>query len=53
MQELKDDKNRKKAFFYSKGVTYFTKKTERTLFFVLTLIMLIWGILTKYGFLTS
>ena len=53
MQELKDDKNVKKAFFYSKGVTYFTKKTERTLFFVLTLIMLFWGILTKFGFLAG
>ena len=49
MQELDEDKSRKKAFFYSKGVTFFTKKTERTLFFVLTIIMLIWGIFTKFG----
>jgi len=53
MQELKDDKNRKKAFFYSKGVTYFTKRTERTLFFIMTLIMLFWGILANFGFLTG
>lgn len=49
MQELNDDKEKKKAFFYSKGVTYFDKKTERTLFFILTLIMLIWGIFTEFG----
>ena len=49
MEELNEDKPGKKAFFYSKGVTYFTKKTERTLFFVLTLIMLILGIFVKFG----
>ncbi|MBU0736228.1 MAG: hypothetical protein KKG10_18990 [Proteobacteria bacterium] len=47
---MNDDKREKKAFFYSKGVTYFSKKTERTLFFILTIIMLIWGIFTKFGF---
>ncbi|MFH1953170.1 MAG: hypothetical protein ABIL06_16320 [Pseudomonadota bacterium] len=47
---MNDDKRGKKAFFYSKGVTYFSKKTERTLFFILTIIMLIWGIFTKFGF---
>lgn len=50
MEEMNDDKREKKAFFYSKGVTYFSKKTERTLFFILTIIMLIWGIFTKFGF---
>ena len=49
MQELNEGTKRKKAFFYSKGVTYFTKKTERTLFFILTLIMLIWGVFSKFG----
>jgi len=49
MQELNEDNGKKKAFFYSKGVTHFTKKTERTLFFILTIIMLIWGIFTKCG----
>ena len=49
MQERNGDNGKKKAFFYSKGVTYFTKKTERTLFFILTLIMLIWGIFSKFG----
>jgi len=49
MQKLNEDNGKKKAFFYSKGVTFFTKKTERTLFFILTIIMLIWGIFTKFG----
>jgi len=29
MQELNEYDGKKKAFFYSKGVTFFTKKTER------------------------
>ena len=49
MLKLDEDKGRKKAFFYSKGVTYFTKKTERTLFFILTIMMLIWALFTKFG----
>ena len=49
MLKLDEDKGRKKAFFYSKGVTYFTKRTERTLFFILTIMMLIWGLFTKFG----
>ncbi|MBW2047891.1 MAG: hypothetical protein JRJ09_05100 [Deltaproteobacteria bacterium] len=49
MLRLDEAKGRKKAFFYSKGVTYFTRKTERTLFFILTIIMLIWGLFTKFG----
>jgi len=53
MQELNEDKPGKKAFFYTKGVTFFTKKTERHLFFILTLIMLIWGVLAKFDFLTD
>ena len=40
----------KKTFFHSKGITYFNKKTERTFFFILTVIMLLWGILTRLGF---
>ena len=40
---------KKKAFFHSKGITYFDKKTERAFFFVLTLIMLCLGILERVG----
>jgi hypothetical protein len=41
--------NKKKAFFHSKGITYFDKKTERAFFFILTLIMLCLGILVRFG----
>jgi len=41
----------KKALFHSKGITYFSKKTERTIFFILTILMLLWGVLTKLGIL--
>lgn len=33
-----------KFFYHKNGVTYFTKRTERSILFVLTLIMLGWGI---------
>ena len=51
MERIDEDKamNQKKAFFHSKGVTYFDKKTERAFFFILTIIMLILGVLTKFG----
>ena len=39
----------KKTLFCSKGVTYFDKKTERTFFFILTMMMLVLGILAKLG----
>ena len=45
----KEDKEKRKTFHHEKGITYFSKKTERTLFFVLTLVMLVWGILEMVG----
>jgi hypothetical protein len=39
----------RRTLFHSGGRTYFTKKTERTFFFVLTIIVLLWGIIVKYG----
>jgi hypothetical protein len=45
--------SQKKTLFYSKGVTYFSKKTERTFFFILTIIMLIWGVLAKFGIMSG
>ena len=44
---------KKKALFHSKGVTYFDKKTERSFFFILTIIMLILGVLAKFGFFSG
>ena len=46
----KEDKE-KKPFFHSRGITYFDKKAERNLFFILTIVMLILGILYKTGWL--
>ena len=45
------DPGSKRTLFHSKGITYFSKKTERTIFFILTILMLLWGILTKLGIL--
>ena len=36
-----------KAFSYTEGKLRFNRKTERNIFFVLTLIMLSWGALLK------
>jgi len=36
-----------KVIFYKDGKIYFSKKTERKLFFLLTIIMLIAGIFAK------
>jgi hypothetical protein len=38
-----------KSLFHSRGITYFDRRTERSFFFVLTLIMLAWGIIEKLG----
>ncbi|MFH1122615.1 MAG: hypothetical protein V1758_03035 [Pseudomonadota bacterium] len=37
------------GLFHAKGITYFRKSTERALFFALTLIMLVWGLIEKFG----
>lgn len=38
---------KKKLFHTEAGVTHFTKRTERILFFILTLAMLGWGAADK------
>ena len=42
---------KKQRFHYEKGVTYFDRRSERTFFFVLTLVMLILGGLVRLGLL--
>jgi len=37
-----------KLYFYRNGKLYFSKKTERNFFFVMTLLMLVLGILAKW-----
>ncbi|MCD6305166.1 MAG: hypothetical protein J7M32_02620 [Deltaproteobacteria bacterium] len=49
MEAQNDRKVQKKAFFHAEGVTYFDKSTERTIFFVLTVIMLVCGVFAKLG----
>lgn len=36
--------NKQKRFVHEAGVTYFSKRTERRVLFLLTLVMLTWGI---------
>ncbi len=40
-----------KRFYHEKGVTYFSKETERYLFFGVTLCMFAWILLEKIGIL--
>ncbi|MBW1799253.1 MAG: hypothetical protein JRJ85_00855 [Deltaproteobacteria bacterium] len=44
-------RKQKRKIWHVNGVTYFDKKTERAVFFILTVAMLIWGILHKFGLL--
>ncbi|MCK5783421.1 MAG: hypothetical protein KAH06_03175 [Desulfobacterales bacterium] len=39
----------KKTILYDNGKFYYSKETERKFYFVLTIIMLLFGILTKLG----
>ena len=41
MEQKKDGKH---TFVHKAGVTYFSKQTERRIFFLLTLAMLTWGV---------
>lgn len=44
-------KHPKRTVHYENGRFYFTKETERSFYFVLTIIMLVTGILYKTGVL--
>nr|WP_321258366.1 hypothetical protein [uncultured Pseudodesulfovibrio sp.] len=41
---MKQEKKQEKLFVHEKGVTYFSKRTERRVLFVMTMVMLIWGV---------
>ena len=49
-QKTSRETEKKKKVYHAKGVTYFNKDTERAVFFVLTIIMLVWGVMAKIGF---
>ena len=48
--QMQDESN-KNSICYKDGRFYFTKQTERKVFFILTIIMLVAGILYKTGIL--
>jgi hypothetical protein len=50
MKEIDGRMTQNRTFLHEKGVTWFDKKTERRIFFILTMIMLVWGIVTKVAF---
>jgi hypothetical protein len=39
----------KKRIYHEKGITFFDRGTERSFFFVMTVIMLVLGLLYKFG----
>jgi hypothetical protein len=42
-------KEKKAPVYYHDGKLYITRGFERKLFFVLTVVMMIWGVFTKIG----
>ena len=44
-----DNDAKRKRIYYKDGKFYFDKKTERTFYFALTMLVLIFGVLTKCG----
>jgi hypothetical protein len=42
---MENTKKEKQAFMHEAGVTYFSKKTERRICFLLTMAMLTWGVI--------
>ncbi|MEF2232250.1 MAG: hypothetical protein V3571_15055 [Pseudodesulfovibrio sp.] len=44
MNAMEDREDRGSAFMHRDGVTYFSKRTERRILFVMTMVMLLWGV---------
>ncbi|MEZ7197845.1 hypothetical protein [Pseudodesulfovibrio karagichevae] len=40
----REDSEQKDGFVHENGVTYFSKRTERRILFVLTMAMMLWGV---------
>ena len=49
MQQEDTNQGKTKAIHFEDGKMYFTRKTERSFFFVLTMIILIVSLLTRLG----
>ncbi|OIQ52342.1 hypothetical protein BerOc1_00817 [Pseudodesulfovibrio hydrargyri] len=41
---MQEQEKQERGFVHKNGVTYFSKRTERRILFVLTMFMLVWGI---------
>ncbi|EGB14538.1 hypothetical protein DND132_1329 [Pseudodesulfovibrio mercurii] len=48
---MEETTDRKQAFVHKNGVTYFSKRTERRVLFLMTMAMLVWGIVEYAGIL--
>ena len=46
---MKSNETETKLFHHEKGTTFFSKQTERRILFIMTLIMLSWGIIEGIG----
>jgi hypothetical protein len=42
---MERNNDEQRPFFHKAGVTYYTKRTERRVLFLLTLAMLTWGVI--------
>ena len=52
MTQESANQKKTKAVYFEGGKMYFTRKTERSFFFILTMIVLIVSLLTKMGFIS-
>lgn len=43
MENDNNSEDREQAFVHKRGITYFSKRTERRIYFLLTMAMLVWG----------
>ena len=52
MKQENTNQEKAKAVYFEDGKMYFTRKAERSFFFILTMIVLIVSLLTKMGFIS-
>ena len=47
--ENKEPKNPNRRIYYQEGKLYFDRKLERHVYFIATMVILLWGALSKFG----
>lgn len=52
MQQENMNQEKLKAIYFEDGKMYFTRKAERSFFFVLTMIIIVVSVLTKMGIIS-